>query len=190
MQLLCPVDMKSPVQELREAIRGQLDLVSIYVQTTASRQFDTSTPNALRDLTNRARNGDAKAQLELGIKYAKGDTTMNLSANAELARHWFQLVANREKASGMFNLANLLMDQARSRGSTERDQLERSAAVIFEQMVDKFPKNSGGYAGLARCYRKGIGGKRQDLQKARGLFETAAALGCKWSQTELNKLRT
>ena len=113
-----------------------------------------------------AKNGDAKAQYNVGLMYANGQGSQK---DLRKAMEWYEKAAQQDLASAQYNLATLYQ------AAGELDpHAYKKAAYWYEKAANNGVMQA--FNNLAALYFKGNGVKK-DPQKALMLFEKAAQMG-------------
>jgi serine/threonine protein kinase len=135
------------------------------------------TLDELGKLRKAAEGGDAKAQVELGLKFDNGD---GVSTDIAEAFYWYRKAANQEDAVGQWRLG--VMYEAGRGGN--RDYAE--AARLYKRAAEQ--GNVKGQASLGWMYEQGRGvGK--NLTEAMNWYEKAASQGERSAADRLRHLR-
>ena len=114
-----------------------------------------------------AKNGDAKAQFNVGLIYAMGK---GVNQDSYQAKEWYRKAADQENRAAQYNLAKLLMQQEDNK---DKDTIKR-AIYWYRKASDGGQKEASN--DLALLYLEGIGVEKSEL-KALELFKKAAFLG-------------
>jgi TPR repeat protein len=113
-----------------------------------------------------AKNGDAKAQFNVGLMYANGQGGQK---DIRKAMSWYEKAAQQDLASAQYNLATLYQ------AAGELDpHAYKKAAYWYEKAANNGVKQA--FNNLAALYLEGKGVKK-DAKKALMLFEKAADMG-------------
>jgi uncharacterized protein len=164
--------------EEKEELRNQILPAGSEDEATAEEKF--------KELLERAKGGEPKAQNELGVMYYTGeavsttDTGEVLDNDPELAAGWFFRSAEQGYADAQFNLGLMY---ANGEG-VEVDTLK--AVELFKQAAEQ--GNVDAQNNLAAMYYTGEGIDR-DVEKAIAWFEKAAEQGNVEAQANLDAIR-
>ena len=121
-----------------------------------------------------AKEGNAKAQYNIGLLYALGQGAQKSVTNA---RKWYEKAAKQGNGKAQFNLAKLYHDTA-----TNDPYAYEKAKYWYEKAVKSGVIEANN--NLASLYIDGLGVKK-DEQKALGLLEEAASKGDAAAQLNL-----
>jgi hypothetical protein len=130
------------------------------------------TNDKLRDLIQRAANGDVKAQLYLGWAYVEGRV---VDRNDQEARKWLTLAANNGSLEAKFRLALVLLRRRDIEGVNILTELNRGgySPAVYE---------------LGNCYYSGLCVER-NVEKSKELWEKASVEGHVLAGINLQKFR-
>ncbi len=113
-----------------------------------------------------AKNGDAKAQFNVGLMYAKGEGAQQ---DLTKAMSWYEKAAEQNVAAAQYNLARLY----HAMGTKDPHALER-ARYWYEKAAQNGIKEA--YNNLGALYLKGEGVKK-DTNRAFSYFQKASEMG-------------
>jgi TPR repeat protein len=122
-----------------------------------------------------AQNGNAAAQLELGILISQGD---GLPGSDKEAEEWFLRAADQ----GMVEATNWLGILAAHPVDADKEPDHRKAFSFFQKAAEE--DSVFALVNLADAYQNGLG-TTKDLDRARALYEQAAAAGNLLARTRL-----
>ena len=184
------VDEKIPIDEL-PAILGEgltpEEQEELRKQILPAGEEDEASPEEkFKELLAQAKEGDPKAQNELGVMYYTGEAVSKnfagevLDNDPELAAGWFYRAAEQGYADAQFNLGLMY-------ANGEGVELDISKAVeLFKEAAAQ--GNIDAQNNLAALFYTGEGVER-DVDKAIEWFEKAAAQGNVEAQENLEAIR-
>ncbi len=159
-----------------EAVPASVRARQFFTQAQAKRR-DGQTEEAAELFTKAAEMGDSGAMVELGEMYSSGEGVTEDDAKA---LNWFKRAAEAGNVSGMVSLGGIYL-----LGGGGTDPNEEEAARWFQKAADH--DSPAAMYDLAMLYESGRG-VTKNLQKAKDLYQKAAALGNHEAQKRLAKL--
>jgi TPR repeat protein len=143
-----------------------------------TKRRDGQLEEAVALLGQAAELGDTSAMVELGESYRSGD---GVTQDEAKALSWFKKAADGGNSWGMVSVGVMY-----SLGWDGGDANDEEAAQWYQKAADK--DNPSGMYNLAGAYEQGRG-VRRSLEKAKELYEKAAALGSTDAQKRLAQLQ-
>jgi len=137
-------------------------MINLAAVVTLAMLFQSATPQDVTALKARAKSGDTKAQVRLGVAYATGD---GVAANEAEAVLWFRKAAGKDDPAGEYSLGEMYLT-----GRGVEASLLEGVKWMRRSAEHGDPR---GQSNLAALYAQGQGVPKDEQEAARWMHKAA-----------------